>query len=126
MMEQTLTLVGKLTAGCVATATGLFMAATEFPDNGWIQGLERLGSFLVLSFFIVSLVLIARAALPRLFDFLESTRTGFLNELAKEREARERGMDGFREMLQAHKHDLVEASKKQTDAIDNLVRELKK
>jgi len=108
-----------------------------------VATIRELGSFGLVALFVLGILWSIKAMLPKVLDFLADTKNGFLEELkttresnsleqAAERASREKQIDAFREMMQAHKASmeaqlsaLKEVNEHGNSAIRELVAELK-
>lgn len=113
---------------CLVTGVGIFgfLATTADIQDERIFGVSvgvvrELGSFGLIVVLVLGVLWLFKKAVeiavPKMVEFLEKTSSNFLGELEKTREghaaemvaeraAREKSVDAFREMLQAHKSDL--------------------
>jgi len=116
---KTVSLIG---AGIVAIVGAVPVMAPE--QETTINFIERTGAFgLVVAFFIFVLYAVY-LCIPRIFAYVDSSRKDFLAEIAAERIARDKSVADHREMLQAHKHDLIATMNQQTAVIQEQNHEL--
>ncbi len=111
MINEIFLQFGKLTGGYVSAQVGLLLATASPTDSEvswWVSTVRELGSFGLIAGFVIAVVMMGRALIPRIIDQLERKDVAFLTSLEKERELREHMMDGFRDMLHAHKKDIGE------------------
>jgi len=113
MLTEFSQFTAKAAAVTMTGITSIFLAT--IPTDAaqidvWLKALREFGSFALIVAFVGGCIWGAQKMVPKslefLTNFLTTTRDGFLNELRLEREARERSVTDFREMLGAHKSDL--------------------
>jgi hypothetical protein len=128
-------------AGVVAVGiSGIGIASAVTGDERLfgvsVSTIRELGSFGLVAVFVLGILWAIKAILPKLLEFLATTKDGFLNELKEtrtghaeelrqERISREAQTEAFREMLRAHRGETVAAIKEQTGYVADLVKELK-
>lgn len=120
MIHQLTVDVAKLGA---ATFTGLLgvTIAGEIEQQSWVVGLERMGSFALVAVFVIGTLWLIGKTLPILLQMFERTKDQFVAELQAERAAREKSVEAFREMLQSHRTETVNAIREQTALISKVI-----
>ncbi len=99
-------------------------ATTDVAPESTIAFIERTGAFGMVVIFFIFVLYSVYLCVPRIFSYVDSSQKNFLAELKAEREAREKSVGDHREMLQAHKRDLIATMDKQTDIIKEQNEEL--
>ncbi len=86
--------------------------------------IERTGAFGMMVVFFLFVLYAVYLCIPRIFTYVDASRKEFMEEIKAERAARETSIKDHREMLQGHKHDLIQTMDKQTAIIEKQTEEL--
>jgi len=101
----------------------------------WIVAVREMTSFAIIGILVLGAAFLIYKIIPVVAEFLSNLTERHLEELQKEREAREvssredraareRSLTDFREMLQAHSEKVAEKIDDQTDALKTLCKEV--
>lgn len=104
------------TAGLIGTN------AVEVQEFSWIKSIAELGSFGLVAF--AAIMLLVRGV-PLIVKHLDETNKTWAAELAKERDYRERAKDDFRDMLSSHKGDITAKLEEGNKLTRDLISEIK-
>jgi hypothetical protein len=118
----------KLTGVSGMSIGGVFLAAANLsgdPDfDKYIVAVRELTSFAIIGILVLGAAFLIYKIIPVVAEFLSNLTERHLEELQKEREARERSLVDFREMLRAHSEKVAEKIDDQTDALKMLCKEV--
>jgi hypothetical protein len=107
---------------------GVFFAAANLsgdPDfDKWIVAIRELTSFAIIGILVLGAAYLLYQIVPIISKFLTDLTNRHLDELRLEREARERSLVDFREMLHAHSDKVAEKIEEQTHTLQALCKEV--
>ena len=118
----------KLTGVSGMSIGGIFLAAANLsgdPDfDKWIVAVREMTSFAIIGILVLGAAFLIYKIIPVVAEFLSNLTERHLEELQKEREARERSLVDFREMLHAHSDKVAEKIEEQTNQLKELCKEV--
>ena len=107
---------------------GLNLAAANLSGDPnfdkWIVAVREMTSFAIIGILVLGAAFLIYKIIPVVAEFLSNLTERHLEELQKEREARERSLVDFREMLHAHSEKVSEKIDDQTNALKDLCKEV--